>query len=175
MITRSWLGRIGTVTVLVTFGLRLAPTATAQTPVTTPAASPSQGVDEIAVDPITCWWKTGTNAVHLGEHFTLTLTCGLADTGRVTVVPDVKSLEPTTVQLAPFEVVRGVRHQDIHIQESPWRYLQYEYTLRLLPAFIVTSKQIREFLGIFEEVLGHVSKSIAATETARHAVQTAAR
>ena len=51
----------------------------------------------------------------------------------------------------------------------------HEYTLRLLPAFIVTSKQIREFLGIFEEVLGHVSKSIAATETARHAAKSAAR
>jgi hypothetical protein len=54
--------------------------------------------EQIALDPITCWWKTDTNAVHLGERFTLTLTCGLADTGRVTVVPDVKSLEPTTVQ-----------------------------------------------------------------------------
>jgi len=51
----------------------------------------------------------------------------------------------------------------------------HDYTLRLLPAFIVTSKQIREFLGIFEEVLGHVSKSIAATETARHAAKSAAR
>ncbi len=51
----------------------------------------------------------------------------------------------------------------------------HEYTLRLLPAFIITSKQVREFLAIFEQVLGHVSKSNAATETARHAVQTAAR
>jgi hypothetical protein len=132
VITRSWLGRIGTVAMVVTSGGWLAPTATTQTPAMALAAPPSQGVGEIALDPISCWWKTATNAVHLGEHFTLTLTCGLADTGRVTVVPDVKSLEPTTVQLAPFEVVRGVRHQDIHIQESPWRYVQYEYTLRLL-------------------------------------------
>jgi hypothetical protein len=132
VITRSWLGRIGAVAIVVTSGGWLALTATTQTPAMAPAAPPSQGAGEIALDPITCWWKTGTSAVHLGEHFTLTLTCGLADTGRVTVVPDVKSLEPTTVQLAPFEVVRGVRHQDIHIQESPWRYLQYEYTLRLL-------------------------------------------
>jgi hypothetical protein len=131
VITRSWLGHIGTVAMVVTSGGWLA-TATTQTPAMTQAAPPSQGLGETAVDPITCWWKTDTNAVHLGEHFTLTLTCGLADTGRITVVPDVKSLEATTVQLAPFEVVRGVRHQDIHIQESPWRYLQYEYTLRLL-------------------------------------------
>ncbi|HWZ96206.1 MAG TPA: aspartate aminotransferase family protein [Candidatus Dormibacteraeota bacterium] len=51
----------------------------------------------------------------------------------------------------------------------------HEYTLRLLPAFIITAKQVREFLGVFEEVLGHVSKSIAATETARHAAKSAAR
>jgi len=51
----------------------------------------------------------------------------------------------------------------------------HDYTLRLLPAFIISAKQVREFLGIFEQVLGHVSKSMPATETARHAVQTAAR
>jgi acetylornithine aminotransferase/acetylornithine/N-succinyldiaminopimelate aminotransferase len=51
----------------------------------------------------------------------------------------------------------------------------HEHTLRLLPAFIITAKQVKEFLGIFEEVLGHVSKSMAATETARLAAHTAAR
>ena len=51
----------------------------------------------------------------------------------------------------------------------------HEYTLRLLPAFIITAKQVKEFLGIFEEVLGHVSKSMPATETARQAAHTAAR
>jgi len=51
----------------------------------------------------------------------------------------------------------------------------HEFTLRLLPAFIISTKQVREFLGIFEEVLGHVSKSMPATETARQAAHTAAR
>lgn len=51
----------------------------------------------------------------------------------------------------------------------------HEYTLRLLPAFIITAKQVKEFLGIFEEVLVHVSKSMPATETARQAAHTAAR
>ncbi len=51
----------------------------------------------------------------------------------------------------------------------------HDYTLRLLPAFIIGAKQVREFLGIFEEVLGHVSKSMAATETARLAAHSAAR
>ena len=115
---------------VVASGIWFAPTAIAQAPAIAPAAPPSPGVDQPALDPIVCWWKTDRNAVQLGEHFTLTLTCGVVETARVTVVPDVKSLEPTTVQLAPFEVVRGVRHEDI--QEAPWRYLQYEYTLRLL-------------------------------------------
>jgi len=51
----------------------------------------------------------------------------------------------------------------------------HDYTLRLLPAFIIGVKQVREFLAIFEQVLGHVSKSIAATETARHAAHAAVR
>jgi acetylornithine/N-succinyldiaminopimelate aminotransferase len=51
----------------------------------------------------------------------------------------------------------------------------HDYTLRLLPAFIINAKQVREFLAIFEQVLGHVSKSIAATETARHAAHAAVR
>ena len=51
----------------------------------------------------------------------------------------------------------------------------HDYTLRLLPSFIIGAKQVREFLGIFEEVLGHVSKSMAATETARLAAHSAAR
>jgi hypothetical protein len=114
---------------VVTAGIWLAPTAIMQVPAIAPGAPPP-AADQIAVDPITCWWKTDTNAVQLGERFTLTLTCGLAETGRVTVVAEVKSLEPTTVQLAPFEVVGGVRHKDI--LEPPWRYFQYEYTLRLL-------------------------------------------
>ena len=51
----------------------------------------------------------------------------------------------------------------------------HEFTLRLLPAFIISAKQVREFLGIFEDVLGHVSKSMPATETARQAAQAAVR
>ncbi len=51
----------------------------------------------------------------------------------------------------------------------------HEFTLRLLPAFIIGAKQVREFLAIFEQVLGHVSKSMAATETARHAAHAAVR
>ena len=48
----------------------------------------------------------------------------------IKVVPDLNQLEPTTVALQPFEVVKGVRHEDI--RTPPLRYIQYEYTTRLI-------------------------------------------
>jgi hypothetical protein len=85
---------------------------------------------EIASDPIKCWWKTDKSAVEIGEQFTLTLTCSVIETRSVTVVPKLDHLDPGGVQLAPFEVVGGTRHDDI--QAPPWRYFQYEYTVRLI-------------------------------------------
>jgi hypothetical protein len=85
---------------------------------------------DVEVDPIACWWKTDKSAVHVGERFTVTLTCSIVETSRVKAVPDLNQLEPTTVALSPFEVVKGLRHEDI--RTPPWRYIQYEYTARLL-------------------------------------------
>ena len=81
-------------------------------------------------DPIKCWWKTDKSAVQVGEHFALTLTCGVLEARGSTVVPKMEQLEPGAVQLAPFEIVSGTRHDDI--QSAPWRYFQYDYTLRLI-------------------------------------------
>jgi hypothetical protein len=81
-------------------------------------------------DPIKCWWRTDKSGVIIGEQFTLTLTCGVIETRGTTVVPKLEQLEPGAVQLAPFELVSGKRHEDI--QAPPWRYFQYDYTLRLL-------------------------------------------
>ena len=86
--------------------------------------------DEIIADPIRCWWKTDRNAVEIGEQFTLTLTCGVIETRNVTVVAKTEQLDPGAVQLAPFELVSGTRHEDI--QSLPWRYFQYEYIVRLV-------------------------------------------
>jgi len=68
--------------------------------------------------------------VNVGERFTVTLTCSIVETNAVKVVPDLNQLEPTTVALPPFEVVKGVRHEDI--RTPPWRYIQYEYTARVI-------------------------------------------
>ncbi len=80
--------------------------------------------------PIKCWWRTDKTAIHIGERFTLVLTCGVMENARFTVVPDLNSLAPTAVQMSPFEVVGGSRHEGI--AAPPWRYVQFEYTTRLL-------------------------------------------
>ena len=80
-------------------------------------------------DPITCWWRTDRNAVHVGEQFTLALTCALRDTSEARVVADRDRLDPAAIDLTPFEIVGGTRHDDI--EAPPRRYFQYSYTLRL--------------------------------------------
>ena len=106
--------------------LALAGSVWAQGP--TPAKAPDAG--GIEVEPIRCWWKTSKSALLVGERFTLTLTCGLVETARIKGVADLNQLQPTAIQLAPFEVVSGVRHDDI--LAPPWRYVQHEYIVRLL-------------------------------------------
>jgi hypothetical protein len=81
-------------------------------------------------DRIKCWWKTDKNAVEVAEQFTLTLTCGVSEARGAKIIPKLESLDPGAVQFSPFEVVSGTRHEDI--QAPPWRYFQYEYTIRLI-------------------------------------------
>jgi hypothetical protein len=85
---------------------------------------------EVESDPIRCWWKTDRTAVRVGERFTLVLTCGVIETAGIAVVPAVNQLEAGALSLTPFEAVSGVRREDV--VAPPWRYLQFEYTMRLL-------------------------------------------
>ena len=100
--------------------------------ITIEAQSPPQdaNVDRLASTPVNCWWKASTNAVHVGEPFGLTLTCRVMETDRLKAVPDLSNVEPTAIELTPFDVLEGARHEDI--VAPPWRYLQYLYTVRLL-------------------------------------------
>lgn len=93
-----------------------------------PARGPAPG--EVKSDPIKCWWGTDKNAVHVGEQFTLTLSCGVIETSQITVVVSQNQFEPTAVQIAPFQVISGTRYEDI--QAPPWRYVQHQYALRLI-------------------------------------------
>lgn len=93
-------------------------------------SAPGKPQNQVESDPIKCWWKTDTNAVRVGEPFTLALTCGVIETDAVRVVVDPARLDPAVVEVTPFEVLGGTRHDDI--VAPPWRYFQYSYTLRLL-------------------------------------------
>src|SRR5215216_2160524 len=92
----------------------------------TKPASPT----EVVVSPIECWWKTDRSAIRVGEQFQLTLTCAVLDTDKVKVVVDESSLAPSALHLVPFEIVNGRRFRDI--VNSPRRFFQYQYTMRVL-------------------------------------------
>ena len=113
--------------------LAIAAPAAAQTPKASSAPKPftqTREPGDVETDPIKCFWKTDRSSVIVGERFTVVLTCGIVETDKIKTVPDFNQLEPTTIGLQPFEVVKGVRHEDI--KDAPWRYIQYEYTVRLI-------------------------------------------
>lgn len=124
MTGRAGQGRLATLVIVAACGVWLGTSVTAQEPAKTP------GPAGIESDPMKCWWKTARSAVHVGERFTLALTCGVIETSRVRVVADPNRLDPTAIELTPFEVLGGTRHRDI--EAPPWRYFQYSYTVRLL-------------------------------------------
>lgn len=99
----------------------------AQKGATAPPAPPGAAIE---ATPVQCWWRTTQPAVLVGERFSVVLTCRVVETRTLTAVPDTSQLEPTTIQVTPFEVVEGARSQDV--TSPPWRYFQYEYTLRLV-------------------------------------------
>jgi len=88
------------------------------------------GVVDVEVDPITCWWRSSTSAVRSGEPFTLMLTCQVVETETTKVVPDLSKLDPSVVQLQPFEVIGGAKAPEMRVPGK--RFFQYEYRLRLI-------------------------------------------
>jgi hypothetical protein len=54
----------------------------------------------------------------------------LIEAGDIVVVPAVNQLEPGALSITPFEVVSGRRGDDV--VAPPWRYVQFEYAIRLL-------------------------------------------
>jgi len=116
------------------FVLAFSTAAAAQTPKAAAQApkAPAQArhPGDVETDPIRCFWKTDRSSIIVGERFTLVLTCGIIDTDKIKAVPDFNQLEPSTIGLLPFEVVKGVRHEDV--KAAPWRYIQYEYTVRTI-------------------------------------------
>ena len=97
---------------------------------TVPAQTRAARPGEVQSDPIRCWWKADRSAIRVGERFQLVLTCGVIETTSIKVVPTVNQLEPGAISLTPFEAISGQRRDDV--VAPPWRYIQYEYTMRLL-------------------------------------------
>jgi hypothetical protein len=116
---------------------------------------------DVEVDPIKCFWKTDRSTIIVGERFTVVLTCGIIDTDTIKAVPDFNQLEGSTIGLQPFEVIKSVRHEDV--RNGPWRYIQYEYTARLIAE------------GLFEKdidlpavkITYHIQSSIGGGSTGR--------
>lgn len=97
------------------------------------SASPAlaqTGTDLVEVEPIKCWWRTSTSAVRTGEFFDLRLTCAVVETEAARVVPDLSKLDPTVVQLPPFEVTGGTHAGDLVTPGK--RFIQYDYRMRLI-------------------------------------------
>ena len=68
--------------------------------------------------------------MRVGERFGLVLTCSVIETRPHHRGAGLNQLDPGALSLTPFEVVSGTRRDDV--VTSPWRYVQFEYVLRLL-------------------------------------------
>ena len=102
----------------------------AGTAATRPKPRPAPPAGQVAEEPIRCWWKTDRTAVNVGERFAVVLTCAALEAGQTIVVPNVSQLDGGAIQLTPFEVVSSTRRADV--VAAPWRYVQFEYGVRLL-------------------------------------------
>lgn len=93
-------------------------------------AGQTQNRQGVGAEPMRCWWRTSAAAVRVGEVFSVVLTCSVAQTDALTVVPSQTELEPSAMQLAPFEVMGGSHGADLQTAER--RFFQYEYRVRLI-------------------------------------------
>jgi hypothetical protein len=85
---------------------------------------------DVEVDPITCWWRASTGFIRVGEPFSVVLTCAVVETQATKVVPDQSRLDPSVMQMPPFEVTGGAHGADV--RTTARRFFQYEYQVRLV-------------------------------------------
>lgn len=87
-------------------------------------------VDRSSIDALQCWRHLSASSVRIGQPFTMTVTCGVVETDTARTVPNERSLEPESIDVAPFEMIDGVRYADLRAGSR--RFLQFNYTLRLI-------------------------------------------
>jgi hypothetical protein len=92
------------------------------------AAQPE--TQDVEVEPVTCWWRASVSSVRVGQPFSVVLTCAALETEAAKSVIDRGRLASAAVQLPPYEVTGGTQADDIVTASR--RFMQYEYTLRLL-------------------------------------------
>src|SRR3989442_14856900 len=76
------------------------------------AACSAIAAQNVETDPMQCWWRTSAGAIRVGEPFSLVLTCAVVENDAAKVVVDQSKLEPSVIQLAPFEVTGGAHGAD---------------------------------------------------------------
>jgi hypothetical protein len=95
-----------------------------------PLSAVTQSEDTTQVDAIRCWRWVDRNAVFVGERIQMTVTCSVVETDTARTLPDQTTLEPETIDVAPFEILGGDHADDI--RSGSFRFFQYHYTLRFI-------------------------------------------
>jgi hypothetical protein len=122
----------------------------------------AQTTEKTAVQPIECWWRTSANSVRVGQLFDVILTCAVLDTSATTVVPDQSRLDPSVLQLPPFEVTGGSQAADLKTPSR--RFFQYEYVLRYIGEDFGRDVALPS-LAVSYRVQSRVEKDAAAIES----------
>lgn len=94
------------------------------------AAATAASAQTVETDPLQCWWRTSAAAVRVGQPFSVVLTCAVIETDTVKIVPDQAPLDPTVMQMPPFEVLGGTHEADLRTDDR--RFFQYSYRLRVV-------------------------------------------
>jgi hypothetical protein len=103
-----------------------------------PSGASDGETETVAADALSCWWKSDKSTVRIGEEFTVTLTCRLAETSLGKIILNESLLEPSVLTLPPYQVKGGTRYKEIsRILPGPdgpvtLRNVQYAYTVKLM-------------------------------------------
>lgn len=82
------------------------------------------------IDIIKCWWRSDKSAVRVGENFLVILTCRIVESNDIKVILNENSFESSTISLAPYKVIEGIKHQDIY--KGVFKFFQYQYLLNIV-------------------------------------------